>query len=94
VKVPKADPVLRVPDGWTLEEMTGSRDVSVLTGPGVGAATIDFQLRGFRGGMYVLSGRFVGEKLTRSGNVRKPYAGRGWKQVLVDDAAAWLNEVT
>jgi len=84
---------LRIPDGWSLEPMSGRRDVSVLTAPQIGAATIDFRLRGFRGGAFVLSGKFLGEKLTRSGNVRKPYEGRGWKQTLVDDAAAWLQEV-
>lgn len=82
----------RIPDGWRLESLHGARDVSVLTAPRIGAATIDFRLRGFRGGV-VLSGKFVGEKLTRAGNVRKPYEGRGWKQVLVDDAVAWLQEV-
>jgi hypothetical protein len=93
---PGGDPVkdtLRIPDGWTLESMTGMRDVSVLTAPQIGAATIDFSRRGFRGGTFVLTGKFVGEKLTRSGHVRKLYEGRGWKQSLVDDAIAWLQEV-
>ena len=84
---------LRIPDGWSLEPMSGGRDVSVLTAPQIGAATIDFGRRGFRGGAFVLTGKFVGEKLTRGGNVRKPYEGRGWKQILVDDAVAWLQEV-
>ncbi len=85
---------IRIPDGWTLEPMRGVRDVSVLTAPQIGATTIDFSRRGFRGGTFVLTGKFVGEKLTRSGNVRKPYEGRGWKQTLVDDAVAWLQEVS
>lgn len=72
--------------------MQGTRDVCVLTAPQIGAATIDFRQRGFRGGAFVLSGKFVGDKLTRAGNVRKLYEGRGWKQTLVDDAVAWLRE--
>ena len=67
-------------------------DVSTLTSPTHGFATIDFQRRGFRGGMFVISGPFVGEKWTKRGLDRKQYEGRGWKQSLVDDAAAWLKE--
>lgn len=89
----KPAPTLRIPNDWSLVPMSGVRDIAVLTAPRVGSTTIDFRLRGFRGGAFVLSGRFVGEKLTRSGNVRKPYRGRNWKQLLVDDAVAWLQEV-
>jgi len=85
------DLALRVPDGWTLEPMRGARDVVVLTAPKIGGATIDFGRRGFRGGFYVLSGRFVGEELTHRGSRRKKYEGRGWRQAIVDDAVAWLQ---
>jgi hypothetical protein len=82
---------LRIPDGWVLEKATGLTDVHVLTAPYLGAATLDFRQRGFRGGAFVLSGRFVGEKATRQGPARKKYEGRGWKQAIVDDAVAWLQ---
>ena len=83
-------PTLRVPDGWTLEPMKG--DFVVLEAPRVGATTIDFERRGFRGGVYVTHGRFVGEEMTRRGPRRKPYGGHGWRQRLVDDAVAWLQK--
>jgi len=90
---PERDPDLRIPDGWTLVPLPISPDQMLLSTPTPSyMATIDFRLRGFRSG-YVQHGKFVGEKLTRSGNVRKPYRGRGWKQVLVDDAIAWLEEL-
>lgn len=82
----------RIPAGWTLDKMVGHGDLVVLTAPDIGAATIDFQQRGFRGGAFVLSGLFVGAKLTRKGYVQKKYTGRGWRQALVDDAVAWLRK--
>ena len=82
---------MKIPHGWTLEPMKGTRDISILEAPGLGSTTIDFRLRGFRGGMFVLSGRFVGEKLTKRGHERKQYGGRGWKQAIVDDAVTWLK---
>jgi hypothetical protein len=87
------DHALRIPEGWTLEPMTGMRDLFVVVAPGIGAATIDFQQRGFRLGMFVLSGSFVGAKLTRRGYEQKKYEGRGWKQKLVDDTVASLEAV-
>ena len=55
-------------------------------------ATIDFKQRGFRSG-HSTTGRFVDEKTTRIGTTkRKKYEGRGWRQALVDDAAAYLRE--
>jgi len=90
---PRADG-LRIPDGWTLEALPllSNHHVLTTTSPGRYMATIDFGARGIRAGHSTTS-RFIGEKLTRSGNVRKPYGGRGWKQVLVDDAVTYLREV-
>lgn len=87
-------PAFRIPDGWMLEALPYSAHQMLLsTPPPGGMVTIDFQLRGFRGGCSSTGG-FVGEKRTkRGGSARKAYEGRGWKQVLVDDAVAWLEEV-
>lgn len=85
------DRALRIPEGWTLEPMTGMRDLFIVIAPKIGAATIDFQRRGFRLGMFVLSGSFVGAKYTRRGYEQKKYEGRGWRQKLVDDAVASLG---
>ena len=52
-------------------------------------ATIDFRARGFRGG-HSTTGRLVGEEWNKS---RKKYGGRGWRQMLVDDAAAQLRRL-
>lgn len=82
----------RIPAGWTLEPATGWSEIFVLTATDhLGCTTIDFQRRGFRGGAFVISGPFVGEKLTRRGYTRKKYGGRGWRQALVDDAVTWLE---
>jgi hypothetical protein len=84
---------LRIPDGWTLEPLTGSLNQALLrTPPPSYMATIDFRQRGFRSGL-VQSGRFVGDTFGKRGMVRKKYEGRGWKQAIVDDAIAHLREV-
>lgn len=82
---------LRIPDGWTLEPLERQPDHMLLTTPSPGRymATIDFKLRGFRAGCSPI-GRLVGEEWNRS---RKKYGGRGWKQAIVDDAVAHLQEV-
>jgi hypothetical protein len=49
-----------------------------------GGVTIDWQSRGYRGGFGTTHG-----KLTSTG----PYLGRGWRQRLVADAAAWLQGI-
>lgn len=79
---------LRIPDGWTLESHQ-ARDVLILHAQAIGFVTICFKQRGFRVGISA-SGSFVGDKWTRSGYERKAYAGRGWRQALVDDAVAHL----
>lgn len=84
---------LHVPDGWELVPATGMRDISILTAPRIGSATIDFERRGFRAGAFVTTGRFVSEERTTRGGERKRYGGRGWRQTLVDDAVAWLRGV-
>jgi hypothetical protein len=77
---------LRIPDGWTLEELPGQPDHALLSTPTPGRymATIDFRLRGFRTG-YSTTGRVVGEEWNKR---RKKYGGRGWQQAIVDDAVA------
>lgn len=82
---------LRVPDGWTLEPMERQPDHALLTTPSPRRymATIDFRARGFKPGCGT-SGRFVGDEWNKR---RKKYGGRGWRQTLVDDAVAHLQEV-
>jgi hypothetical protein len=85
---------LRIPEGWTLEPLTGSVDQVLLRTPPPLSymATIDFRLRGFRSGL-VSHGSFVREQRGKRGPTRKKYEGRGWKQAIVDDAVAYLREV-
>lgn len=82
---------LRIPDGWTLAPMERLPDYALLSTPSPGRymATIDFRVRGVRSG-YSTTGRFVGEAWNKR---RKMYGGRGWRQALVDDAVAHLQEV-
>lgn len=82
---------LRIPDGWTLEPFERQPDYALLSTPSPRRymATIDFRARGVRSG-YSVSGRFVGEEWNKR---RKKPSGRGWKQALVDDAIAHLQEV-
>ena len=82
---------LRIPQGWTLEPLERQPDYALLsTGAPVRyMATVDFRLRGFRSG-YSTTGRLFGEEWNKP---RKKYGGRGWKQTLVDDAVAHLQEV-
>lgn len=82
---------LLIPDGWTLEPLPRLPDYMLLTtapSPSY-MVTIDFGKRGIRSG-YCTTGRFVGEEWNKP---RKKYGGRGWKQELVDDAVAHLQEV-
>ncbi len=78
-----------VPEGWTLELLSRELDQALLREPSGLMATIDFRARGLRTG-YSTTGRFIGEEW---GKRRKEYGGRGWRQRLVDDAAAHLREV-
>ena len=82
---------LQIPDGWMLEPLERLPDHALITTPPPRRymATVDFRLRGFRSG-YSTSSRFVGEEWNKR---RKKYGGRGWKQALVDDAVAHLQEV-
>lgn len=82
---------LRIPDGWTLEPLERLPDHALLSTPSPRRymATIDFRSRGFRSG-YSTTGRLVGDEWNKP---RKKYGGRGWKQILVDDAVAHLREV-
>jgi hypothetical protein len=81
----------RIPDGWTLTPMPNLPDQMLLETPSPGRymTTIDFGKRGFRTG-YCTTGRLVGEEWNKK---RKRYEGRGWKQALIDDAVAHLQEV-
>ena len=87
--VPASD-ALRIPDGWTLEPLERQPDYALITTPPPRyMATVDFRMRGFRSG-YSTTGRLFGEEWNKP---RKKYGGRGWKQVLVDDAVVHLQEV-
>jgi hypothetical protein len=82
---------LRVPDGWTLEPLERLPDYALLTTPSPGRymATIDFKHRGIRTG-YSTTSRYLGEEWNKP---RKKYGGRAWRQQLLDDAIAHLQEV-
>lgn len=82
---------VHLPEGWKLEAFPRDPAHAVLSTPAplFYMATIDFHARGFRAG-YRTTGQFVGEEWNKS---RKKYGGRGWKQVLVNDAVAHLMEV-
>ena len=82
---------LRIPEGWTLEPLGRLPDYALLSTPTPRQymATVDFHARGIRSG-YSTTGRFVGEAWNKP---RKKYGGRGWRQALVDDAVAHLQEV-
>jgi hypothetical protein len=81
----------RIPEGWTLELLPRQPDHVLLNTPLPRRymATIDFHARGIRTG-YSTTGMFVGEEWNKR---RKKYGGRGWKQTLVNDAVAHLQEV-
>jgi hypothetical protein len=82
---------LRVPESWTLEPLERQPDYALLSTPSPVRymATIDFKRRGIRSG-YSTTGMFIGEAWNKP---RKKYGGRGWKQAIVDDAIAHLQEV-
>jgi len=81
---------LRIPEGWTIEPLERQPDHALISTPPPRRymATVDFRLRGFRGG-YSTTGRLVGEEWNKP---RKKYGGRGWRQAIVDDAVAHLRE--
>lgn len=68
--------------GWTYEVLDGDGWVTIRCPEG-GAVTVDFNKRGFRGGVST-HGRMVSTAT---------YAGRGWKQALVANAVRWLDNV-
>lgn len=94
-RVPSPTPLradgLHIPVGWTLEPLPRQPDYVLLSTPAPRSymTTVDFRLRGFRSG-YSTTGRLVGDEWNKR---RKKYGGRGWKQALVDDAVAHLQEV-
>lgn len=71
----------KVPDGWKSEPVRGC--CTLIEWPGHGMVTIDWEARGFRGG-------FSTTGLLSS---KRRYTGRGWKERLVFDAVASLQEV-
>jgi hypothetical protein len=76
---------IKLRDGWTSELYPGREEFSVLRRPGEdgGFVTINFVRRIFAAGM-VTPYQHVGN--------RKEYDGRGWRQLLVDDAMDWLDQ--
>ncbi len=74
-----------VPDGWTSEPIRGRRDgdeLVVIRSPDGLMVTVDFEERGYRGGM-----------MTYGKMVKDGYSGRGWRKALVEDAVVWLSDV-
>lgn len=82
---------LRVPDGWTQEQLERQPDHVLITTPLPSRffVTVDFRLRGFRTGLRT-TGKLVGEEWNK---LSKKYNGRGWKQELVDDAVTYLQKI-
>jgi hypothetical protein len=76
---------VKIPEGWSLERDGYGKGYDVLSTPPPirYSATIDWERRAFRSGMSV------------TGTVAsvKKYAGRGWRQALVDDAVTHLRKV-
>lgn len=70
-----------VPQQWNLELIYG--DYLLVTSPGRWMVTVDFDKRGFR------AGHSVSARMTST----KKYEGRGWREKLVGDAVAWLQEL-
>jgi hypothetical protein len=77
------------PDGWSLEALPRQPEHALLRAPSGHMVTLDFRKRGIRTG-YNTTGRFLGEDWSVR---RKKYVGRGWRQELVDDAVAHLQEL-
>lgn len=71
-----------VPEGWTAEKLS-SIGQALIKSPDHLMVTVDFRLRGFRSGL-VTTGRMTSTKT---------YNGRGWKQLLVNDAVQHLVDV-
>jgi hypothetical protein len=73
---------LKLPEGWTVEQRDG---YAILhhPSPRSGYVTVDWDCRGFRSG-YSTAGRLTSTKT---------YRGRGWREMLVRDAVAWLSSV-
>ena len=71
---------IHIPVGWTHRYF--SMYGVVVTYPGKGSVTINFQRRSFTSGFSHV--RFKNEIC------RLVHGGRGWKQKLVDDAVEWL----
>jgi hypothetical protein len=82
---------LHIPEGWTIEPLERQPDQVLLSTPSPHhyMTTVDFRGRGFRPGCGT-SGKYVGETWNTR---RKKYGGRGWRQTLVDDAVAYLNNL-
>lgn len=75
---------VQLPSGWVARR-EGDRYVEVISAPPIGCSvTVDFDARAFRGGLSI-SG-----PITR---IRFAYSGRGWRQTLIRDAIAWLEDV-
>lgn len=72
---------LSLPAGWSIDVDGYGRGHDVLTSPNRYMATIDWERRCFRSGISI-SGKAVN---------KKKYAGRGWKQSLLDAAVKWLE---
>lgn len=80
---------LTVPQGWTAEEVPGSRRQLAIGKPreaGGGFVTVDFERRVFGPG-------YGGFPSSRYIDIPMNYAGRGWQQRIVDDAVAWLTAI-
>jgi hypothetical protein len=78
---------VKMPLGWLCQPWHGRGvyAISTVSGSG-GAVTVDLDRREYRPGMTIFGGPL---------NTKRRYAGRGWKQAIVNDAMEWLRkEVT
>ena len=68
--------------GWTYELVPDAEAVVLIAADGVASVTVDFDGRCFRRGRDL-----VGAVVSSA-----PYVGRGWRDRLCGDAAAWLAQ--
>ena len=74
---------VQVPEGMELEVDGVMQGHDLLRSPGIGYASIDWEHRCYRAGCTTTSQRMT----------NREYKGMGWRQRLLDDAAAWLGKL-
>lgn len=77
-----------LPEGWTSERLHPKSDrYVVISAPGIGHVTVDFECRCYRGGMTMTGSHAEGSKRGTAG-----YRGRNWRVSLVLDAVDYLKQ--